>query len=1282
MGELDALAGIRKRNLSKLSDKQKAFYDGQTPLRESYNEWLRRQPVSVQLKHLGDYQRVDMLNRNQLTVDKFVSPSGASLGIRELRKASEEETIVPGDTRKFADAREKLDAMRLTATQPGDFFNDPKLVDTLADYYRLQAGELGGTLALTNYRGTLLHNKRATRNRVINTPPTEQQLVYNPLTGRHDDARMYQPNPEVFAGALRRVNESTVLNDDDKLFINTLLDKLEDSMSMNQRSVIADNLRVIITRFRQNGEPWGNLKAVILGQLKFDIMNISDSIETQIRKAQDPLKKLLDEDFIDPGLGRTQIDYIAGNQAKWIYQKNKWEDTVAPKIARELRSWFDAQIPLRIRARLTEDEIKQFYLGFAMRLASGGIPDRDALAVSLGRELYNKANFNGTRRQWYNLGLKMLNKEAGHLFEIDTYGVQRRRMRSRMSGQYFGPYYDTTMYYIDIIDPRLVQYNKLLRLVDVAKELPITDPRNKLYSREGFRTYFIRRPNGLWYDTRILIPTDSSFRTDWFDKDGADALNWAMDAKYKIDQDFFDFIWKMLYFKDDRGRAAHFDDLNHYRKFMVARGDAYSAFKTMDWLRARDKAFSSQAFLDHRGRLYLRGYISPMKGEAFRPFLNTAVERNLGVEGYGALNDQIGSFLGGLSDFFEDKFDSLTFTGRQQIANKWRPQMVAIGHAMMRAKPNDIRYVLENELVQNVDGEELGKFLRFAIEIAKIDDFMGGDYSNLSKLNSYKTGLGMEQDASSSGAQIMALTMKNKQLAAISNVIPTNGKKRLYDEIALATYHDPRFQALNQRLGLSLRDLQAAAKAQNMVTFYGAGERTGILNVERKLAKPLGLRGETLVITHGERDSVVSEINAQIARVQRYDPLMAEDLITLRENIKDVFNKGLQPEAELLDQLWFLNPKTKQIVDRLTAQYENIVTPSDFKAVANIFTEYLTEDAPIIKHFTQFFGKLAQDFLKNSKPSNSALDWVTLAKGKLIGFKGQKGKSFKLPPAVAELMGVNPNTPVSEQFLKSFSFYKPNATLAEMIYGVGAPGDRVVGKKYLELKIFGVKIFPGVEIGITKLNKIPPDWTVVPWVNFDGKVIDNPFTQAFEERLVYKNPDGTWVTNIINVPQKSRINWWDQFADKAGKIHDVADPNRAGTAYAVNGNHSNDAVIVKRFHLWGKRNNIPTSTIHDAFFTNVADLMFGRRALRRIYAETLDKNVIKLVLDEMLARGLSREIYDKYLNDAIDRGLIPVPGRSVIGGRVITEDDILKPEDILEDIPFDFEHDYGWYGVG
>jgi hypothetical protein len=84
-------------------------------------------------------------------------------------------------------------------------------------------------------------------------------------------------------------------------------------------------------------------------------------------------------------------------------------------------------------------------------------------------------------------------------------------------------------------------------------------------------------------------------------------------------------------------------------------------------------------------------------------------------------------------------------------------------------------------------------------------------------MNAYKTALALEQDASSSGAQIIALTTKNKQLASLSNVIPTNQKRRLYDEIAAATFNDPRFKVLNERLGLNEKDLRKAAKAQNMV---------------------------------------------------------------------------------------------------------------------------------------------------------------------------------------------------------------------------------------------------------------------------------------------------------------------------------------------------------------------------------------------------------------------------------------------------------------------------------
>jgi hypothetical protein len=90
----------------------------------------------------------------------------------------------------------------------------------------------------------------------------------------------------------------------------------------------------------------------------------------------------------------------------------------------------------------------------------------------------------------------------------------------------------------------------------------------------------------------------------------------------------------------------------------------------------------------------------------------------------------------------------------------------------------------------------------------------------------------------------------------------------------------------------------------------------------------------------------------------------------------------------------------------------------------------------------------------------------------------------------------------------------------------------------------------------------------------------------------------------------------------------------------------------------------------------------ARAALRKIYANVLDNNQIIRTLDEMHARGLPDALYEQYLNEAIDKGLIPVPGRSIVGGRVITEKDILKKEDVLQEVPSDFKDDYGFYGVG
>ena len=93
-------------------------------------------------------------------------------------------------------------------------------------------------------------------------------------------------------------------------------------------------------------------------------------------------------------------------------------------------------------------------------------------------------------------------------------------------------------------------------------------------------------------------------------------------------------------------------------------------------------------------------------------------------------------------------------------------------------------------------------------------------------------------------------------------------------------------------------------------------------------------------------------------------------------------------------------------------------------------------------------------------------------------------------------------------------------------------------------------------------------------------------------------------------------------------------------------------------------------------------MTLAKNALRQIYADTLERNVVLETLNEMRKRGLPQELYDKYLNEATDKGLIPVPGRSVVGGKVLKIEDILTKEDILQALPPDYTSNRSFYGVG
>jgi len=1287
----DAVRQARFVNTAQLTPDQILDYDVKaskwftgTPFAKvTYNDWLKRQPEDVQLIHLGDFDKLRMFQNNQLEVKQFVSPKGMSLGKRELREISGEQGTsggyngsIDGTSAVFNNAKAKLNSLVLGYTGPDEIVNSIAAQNRMLDYYELQSKELNGRLSLTNYRGILINNKAMTKTRVLQSPPNEDQLLFNPMTKRYEDARIYQPNIAAEVRAHNLIDSSKYLTDKDKEFLHNFHEKVKGRIGMNEASVASDNLRVVFERARKDGEIWGNFKAVLNSEMRYSVTNVSEYIETNIRGASDFFVRLKQTEYLDPVLGSVQLEDLGKNFHKNIIAKNDWEIKVIPKIASELRPFLDNNLPLKLRNRLTKFQREEFYRKFAVQLSKSDAPDRDQMAISLGRELYNLANYRGSKQEWYEEGVKLLDRaESSGLYALETFGVKKRRMRSRNSGQYFGQYYDTTSMNIVIKDPRILDYAKTSRKVDVGFRIGVNDAfGNSLEVREGFKTYFFQR-NGLYYDSQIPITSSHSF-TDFpleaVDKSLVDALNWASKAKYSVDEEFYDFTRKLLEFKDDKGNAKYFDNLNIYRDYITARGDAYERFKAMEYYRANKLKFGSHAFVDHRGRIYDAGLISPQSGETFRPFLNSAVAKPLGEQGYFVLLDNIGSFLGGVSDEFEGNYNGLTNKGHIQIAKKWQPQLIQMGNRILRGKPQDIRDLLESDIVQMVDGEELGKLMRYGLELARIDAHKGS-------LNNYMISLALEQDASSSGAQIIALTTRNKQLAELSNVVPTNQKRRLYDVIAKATFDDPRFKVLNERLGLTEKDLRKAAKNFSMVKLYGAGERTSVLNAERKLSKVLDLKDNLLVIKSEQRDKILAEISARTARVERYDPEGAEELRQLRKQVKDILDKGLNPGDEILDELWFIDPKTKDVMEKLTRNYDDIITPKDFTAVGKIMGDYLTEMTPILTDFTKFFGRVAEEFLTTAKPSQGAFDWFGLLR--LKAFDKYK-EGYRINQWLGVMLGIDSKVPLLEQQLNKIPGYNPNSTVSDILLGARTAGNQPTAiKKSFKISIGDVyKKIDLFSFGVK--TDIPKIWTKIPWVNFDGTILDQVYNQRFEERLAYKNKEGLWVNNIIQVDQKTEPTWFEELINENNTLNDMTDATAARTAYAVNGNHSNDATIVKNYHLWGAKNNVMTSTVHDAFFSNVADMYASKVELRKIYANSVDKNTIKLTLDLLRKRGLPKEAYDKFLNEAIDKGLIPVAGRSKVGGKILTEKDILTKEDVLQEIRDDFWNDnFGFYGI-
>ena len=1207
---------IKKKEVEKIQPQR---LNGLPPKRESYGAWLKRQAFDVQSKVLGGENEANIFRQGLLTVDQFTTSAGKALSLAALRRRAAQQTSVFTPKQNV-----RSQQARVEARTPAVLINNPKHKADLKTTVLLDATDYNSSLALTDFKGTSLVGKQSSRRRVGNVFD-ERNFSVDPFTGEVRNTLIYEPNHTLFQERIDFMRGSKLLTPEQKNWIEDFVTSLDDKVSLNQQTVLVENLRVVFERYAKDKKPWGDLTSVIRAEYRFAVQNTSRLLDTRSRDKSKLFMSYLsgkaDESPRVQLMGKYySFDEIRSTALQDKRYSDSWDKVYAGKLADKL--YYQGRAPLRtyflgltdkyVDIKKTKENIldtiipmRKQYLDFkkkwgepsdswwtshkrgyseayrklidlefihkkaldkfkknqtrhqqilakAVRLVSEGkSTDYDSLAISIGEKLKEDLNdivpgFTSTLKNKHKEGSKILNymKEQG-LIKVNLRGVTRRGVYDVETGRASSGWGDTISREVTVVDKSMLGLQEANRRLYIGRRIGTTTPRDQLHVRAGKKTFFDARGN----DTGIPIISADKFPdydAKQIDRDMANMMNHVSNVEYEVDNAFSGFMDDVVRFRDPRGNVAKYDDMNYFRKEILQRGEAgYGLMSTVKWHRQRNKPFKTGVLIDSRGRVYHTGYLTPTGGEMVRPFLNSHRAINFDMDAYDELKTQIGSMLGIDTEI-------LTKAGRHTAFERNKAELLKLGELISSPTQRDrrIREFLEHPLIQHAGDEaaEIPKIARMALELHRLDKHLGGNYNDVDLMRSFKTKLMVENDASSSGAQIIGLSTRNREISELSNVLQTKQKQRLYDVIAQRTIDDPDFRKIAslREAGLTWRDLTKGAKNQNMVTFYGAGEATKTANVAKGVAKVLDKKGYYSVTkdTLAERLRVIDNQIKQSDKIGTFG--VSADLKSFRTELIEVVNSGIPVSRKMLLESRNIHPDVEDFVDKLFNNRTGIVGPKDFEAISKIMSKYLESEVPVTGEFINFWKKAAKVYVTDTKKVD------------------------------------------------------------------------------------------------------------IPWVTFDGKVMMQRYRPPVQTRIDFTDPvTGRKISNIYQ----------DSATD--GAMKGKGDLASASIGLGVNGNHSNDAVLVRLFHLWGRKNKVDTGTIHDAFFTNIGDATKGRDALRNIYADALDGNTIQKTLKAMKGEGLSRKAYKELLEEARKRGLIDNPDG-------ITKKEVLAP----------IKEGYDWYGIG
>lgn len=133
-----------------------------------------------------------------------------------------------------------------------------------------------------DYRGTTLGGKKGVRRATTNEFDPRNQS-FDPFTGEVRSNYYYDTDFTLYRERVDYMKESKLLDKNQKEAIESVAESLEDRLSVNQRTAVVENLRVVFERYQKDPVPWDNFLATVRAEMNFSVVNTSRLLDRRSR---------------------------------------------------------------------------------------------------------------------------------------------------------------------------------------------------------------------------------------------------------------------------------------------------------------------------------------------------------------------------------------------------------------------------------------------------------------------------------------------------------------------------------------------------------------------------------------------------------------------------------------------------------------------------------------------------------------------------------------------------------------------------------------------------------------------------------------------------------------------------------------------------------------------------------------------------------------------------------------------------------------------------------------